>query len=80
MGLYLDVVFDCCQRVVCLMVAVTFKVRTGECHRTLRGHEKGINTIQFDETKVITGANDRTIRVRCYGVHGCVTFGHFPLL
>lgn len=38
-------------------------VRTGQSHRTLTGHTGAINVLQFDETNVVTGSTDKTIRV-----------------
>ena len=38
-------------------------MRTGQAHRTLLGHTAPVTCLQFDETHVISGALDRTIKV-----------------
>ena len=39
-------------------------VRTGQAHRTLQGHTAPVTCLQFDETHLVAGSLDRTIRVR----------------
>jgi division protein 1 len=41
-------------------------VRTGQSHRALTGHTGQINVLQFDESHVVTGSGDKTIRVRSF--------------
>ncbi|XP_014676124.1 PREDICTED: probable E3 ubiquitin ligase complex SCF subunit sconB [Priapulus caudatus] len=37
---------------------------TGHCNvRTFEGHTQGISCVQFDDTKVVSGSSDRTIKV-----------------
>jgi len=38
-------------------------VRTGQAHRTLIGHMGPVTCLQFDESYIISGSLDRTIRV-----------------
>lgn len=45
-----------------------YSVRTGQSHRTLMGHTSTINVLQFDETHVVTGSGDKTIRVSGLGL------------
>jgi division protein 1 len=42
-------------------------VRTGQAHRTLVGHTGPVTCLQFDETYIISGSLDKTIRVSCNG-------------
>lgn len=39
---------------------------TGECLRTLAGHQAPVLTVAFDVNKIISGAADKTIKVRPY--------------
>ena len=44
-------------------------VRTGQPHRTLLGHTAPVTCLQFDETHVVTGSLDKSLRVgpvRCF--------------
>ena len=38
-------------------------VRTGQPHRTLLGHTAPVTCLQFDETHVVTGSLDKSLRV-----------------
>jgi mitochondrial division protein 1 len=38
-------------------------MRTGQAHRTLLGHTGPVSCLQFDETHVITGSVDKTVKV-----------------
>lgn len=38
-------------------------VRTGQAHRTLHGHTGPVTCLQFDETHVVSGSLDKSIRV-----------------
>jgi hypothetical protein len=38
-------------------------VRTGQAHRTLLGHTGPVTCLQFDETHLISGSLDKSIRV-----------------
>lgn len=38
-------------------------VRTGQAHRTLHGHTGPVTCLQFDETHIISGSLDKSIRV-----------------
>ncbi|WFD22857.1 [histone H3]-dimethyl-L-lysine(36) demethylase [Malassezia equina] len=38
-------------------------VRTGQAHRTLLGHTAPVTCLQFDETHLVSGSLDRTIRI-----------------
>lgn len=40
-----------------------FDLRTSECHRTLTGHTGTITSVLFDDTKLITGSIDKTVKV-----------------
>lgn len=44
-------------------------VRTGQAHRTLHGHTGPVTCLQFDETHIISGSLDKSIRVsqKLYG-------------
>lgn len=37
---------------------------SGECLRTMAGHQAPVLTIAFDQDKIISGAADNTIKVR----------------
>lgn len=37
---------------------------TGECLQTLAGHQAPVLTVAFDANKIISGAADKTIKVR----------------
>lgn len=36
---------------------------SGECLRTLAGHQEPVLTVAFDDDKIISGAADKTIKV-----------------
>lgn len=37
---------------------------TGRCHvRTFEGHTQGVSCVQFDETRIVSGSSDKTIKV-----------------
>ena len=40
-----------------------YAVRTGQPHRTLLGHTAPVTCLQFDETHVVTGSLDKSLRV-----------------
>lgn len=43
---------------------------SGECLRTLAGHQEPVLTVAFDDDKIISGAADKTIKVGGEGVRG----------
>lgn len=38
-------------------------VRTGQAHRTLIGHTGPVTCLQFDETHIVSGSLDKTLRI-----------------
>jgi mitochondrial division protein 1 len=41
-------------------------LRSGQVHRSLVGHTGPVTCLQFDQTHLVTGSVDRSIRVSCY--------------
>lgn len=46
-------------------------MRTGQAHRTLTGHSGPITCLQFDESYIISGSLDKTIKVCLSFSSGC---------
>ena len=44
--------------------AILTAVRTGQAHRTLAGHTAPVTCLQFDESYIVSGSLDKSIRVR----------------
>lgn len=42
-------------------------MRTGQAHRTLHGHTGPVTCLQFDETHIVSGSLDKSIRVSILG-------------
>ena len=36
---------------------------TGQCQLTLHGHQAAVTCVQFDDTRIISGALDRLIKI-----------------
>lgn len=47
-----------------IIVANVRLVRSGQVHRSLVGHTGPVTALQFDDTYLVTGSLDRSIRVR----------------
>jgi division protein 1 len=51
-----------CEDQLLIMPSYTI-VRTGQAHRTLIGHMGPVTCLQFDESYIVSGSLDKTIRV-----------------
>lgn len=47
-------------------------LRSGQVHRSLVGHTGAVTCLQFDESALVTGSTDRSIRVRLFIPYTCV--------
>ncbi|KAF7725610.1 hypothetical protein EC973_009488 [Apophysomyces ossiformis] len=52
--------------------AIVWDLGTGEMIRTLKGHARSIQTLQFDGTKLVTGSMDHTLRIWNYHTGKCI--------
>ena len=46
-----------------LLVMQIWSLQGGICELTLHGHEAAVSCLQFDETRIISGALDRLIKI-----------------
>lgn len=49
-----------------------WQLETGRCQKTLVGHEDGVTTLTFDQTTIISGSLDCTIRLWSLATGQCV--------
>ena len=48
-------------------------LRSGQVHRSLVGHTGPVTCLQFDDTHLVTGSADRSIRVSYFLLHHCMS-------
>ena len=59
-------------KLVSVVMFQVWQLESGRCQKTLVGHEDGVTTLTFDQTTIISGSLDCTIRLWCLATGQCV--------
>lgn len=50
------------------MVVQVWNVETGRRVTTLRGHGDGVTCLRFDDTRILSGSYDRSVKLWDFGI------------